>query len=98
MRGDDATEVLASALCLAPRRVANSLGPAAPLAFSPAAFYPSVCKAVVHATARCLGASLFSTKERGWCDLEIERTVASRRRGLTVAGTRRDLWQSRDSI
>ena len=48
MRGGDATEVLASALCLAPRRVANSLGPA-------------VCKAAVHATARCLGASTACT-------------------------------------
>ncbi|CAM9748608.1 unnamed protein product [Ascophyllum nodosum] len=57
MRGGDAAEVLASALCLAPRRVANSLGPAAPLALSPAAFYPVVCKAAVHATVRCLGAS-----------------------------------------
>ena len=49
MRGGDATEVLASALCLAPCRVANRLGSAA--------FYPAVCKAAVHATVRCLGAS-----------------------------------------
>lgn len=47
--GGEAAETLASALCLAPQRVANSLGPIAPLDYSPAVFFPAVCGAVVQA-------------------------------------------------
>ncbi|CAM9894117.1 unnamed protein product, partial [Hapterophycus canaliculatus] len=47
--GGDAAETLASALCLAPQRVANSLGPIAPPIFSPAEFFPTVCRAAVSA-------------------------------------------------
>lgn len=47
--GGDAAEALASALCLAPQRVANSLGPVAPPDFSPAVFFPAVCGGVVRA-------------------------------------------------
>ncbi|CAN0541359.1 unnamed protein product, partial [Ectocarpus sp. 12 AP-2014] len=48
--GGGAGETLASALCLAPQRVANSLGPIAPPDFSPAVLFPAVCRAVVRAT------------------------------------------------
>ncbi|CAN0453121.1 unnamed protein product [Ectocarpus sp. 12 AP-2014] len=48
--GGGAGETLASALCLAPQRVANSLGPIAPPDFSPAVFFPAVCRAVVRGT------------------------------------------------
>lgn len=52
--GGDAAESLASALCLAPRRVANSLGPLASPAFNSELFYPTVCRAVVHGILCCL--------------------------------------------
>lgn len=51
--GGDAAEGFASALCLAPQRVANALGPLAPPAFSPGSLFPAVCRAVVRATLLC---------------------------------------------
>ena len=47
--GGDAAGTLASALCLAPQRVANSLGPIAPPGFAPDVFFPAVCGGVVRA-------------------------------------------------
>lgn len=43
----DAVERLISALCLAPQRVANALGPLAPPTFSPGILFPAMCRAVV---------------------------------------------------
>ncbi|CAM9938777.1 unnamed protein product [Pylaiella littoralis] len=57
--GGGAAETLASALCLAPQRVANSLGPIAPLDISPAVFFPAVCGAVVRAIL-----AIFSSKKK----------------------------------
>lgn len=52
--GEDAAGRLASSLCLAPQRVANSLGPLAPPGLAPPAFFSTVCRAVVVATVSCL--------------------------------------------
>lgn len=52
--GEDAAGRLASSLCLAPQRVANSLGPLAPPGLAPPAFFSTVCRAVVCATVSCL--------------------------------------------
>lgn len=54
LSGGDAAQTLVSALCLTPQRVANSLGPIAPPAFAPDAFFAAVCGAVVSATLACL--------------------------------------------
>lgn len=59
--GGDAAEALASALCLAPQRVANSLGPIAPPDFSPSEFFPAVCRAVVSAVLAGLTAKMRAT-------------------------------------
>lgn len=45
--GGDMAERLAAALCLAPQRVANALGPVASPTFAPDTFFPTVCRAVV---------------------------------------------------
>ncbi|CAN0078076.1 unnamed protein product, partial [Laminaria digitata] len=51
--GGHAAGALASALCLAPQRVANGLGPIAPPDFAPEVLFPSVCRAVVEAVLAC---------------------------------------------
>lgn len=56
--GVDAAEVLASALCLAPRRVANSMGSVAPSVLAPAVYYPVVCRAAVLAIVRYLSTAV----------------------------------------
>lgn len=43
----DVAERLMSAVCLAPQRVANALGPLAPPAFVPGKLFPAVCRVVV---------------------------------------------------
>ncbi|CAM9284100.1 unnamed protein product, partial [Sphacelaria rigidula] len=47
MAARDAAERLMSAVCLAPQRVANALGPLAPPAFIPEKLFSAVCRAVV---------------------------------------------------
>lgn len=56
--GVDAAEILASALCLAPRRVANSMGSVAPSALAPAVYYPTVCRAAVLAIVHYLSTTV----------------------------------------
>lgn len=50
----DAADRLAHVLCLGPYRVSNTLGPVAPPAFAPGAFFAAVCRALVHAVFVCL--------------------------------------------
>lgn len=56
--GVDAAEILASALCLAPRRVANSLGSVAPPTLAPSVFYPAVCRAAMLAIVRYISTTV----------------------------------------
>ncbi|CAM9509070.1 unnamed protein product [Scytosiphon promiscuus] len=84
--GRDAAEALASALCLAPQRVANSLGPIAPPDFSPAEFFPAVSRAVVGAVLAMLTANKKAAREAA----TAPTTAATETAPAAIVG---DVWR-----